>query len=283
MQESRPIRSAVLVFLMLLASIMIQGIPEVVAPPFPVDCTSGFVSPLMSDITMDKARLNASAVMTNISNSNYSYAVHGIYRFDLRNSRNYNATIILAHAMTGSMTVHSFSLDNWIDGEEENCTAILYQSTELLGRYDTWARYSSVYHILNVTLVNTTSVALFVAVSFQISATGDILNLGLAASDSLPWNHSAFQTIVLSVFNTTVFRNISFEPPASTSTLDVLDLTTARWELNMTSFSEKYVLTELVQNIYEPPGYDPFPAIALVVLIILGGLVVVKRYARSQD
>lgn len=282
MQESRSIRSAVLVVLMLFASFQIHEIPEVAAPPFPVHCTSGFVSPVMSDITIDGALLNASAVVTSMASSNYSYEVHSIYRFDLRNPGDHEATTMFAHAMAGDVNVHSFSLDYWIDDEEENYTTILYQSTELLGRYDTWARYSSVYHILNVTLVNTTSVALNVAVSFQISASADILNLGLAASDSLPWNHSAFQTIVLSVFNRTVFRNISFEPPASISTLGRLDLTTARWELNMTSFSEKYVLTELVQNIYEPPGYDPFPATALVVLIVVAGLVVVRRYTRSE-
>lgn len=51
----------------------------------------------------------------------------------------------------------------------------------------------------------------------------------------------------------------------------------------MTSFSEKHILTELVQNMYEPPSCDPFSVIALVVIITVVGLVVVRRYARSQD
>ncbi|TFG09775.1 hypothetical protein EU538_03990 [Candidatus Thorarchaeota archaeon] len=235
----------------------------------------------MSDVRIDEAHLDASAVVTSTAGLNYSYEVHGCYRFDLRNSGDRNATVMLAHAMTGSVSVHSFSLDYWTSGYAEGHTAVLYQSTELLGRYDIWARHSSAYHILNVTLVNETSVVLNIHVRFRISASADILNLGFAASDSLPWDNNAFQIIELSVLNKTLFEGIGFIPNTSVSTLDGSGLTTLYWELNMTSFAEKYVTAILVQNEYMPPHYDLRPAAVATVVVLVFVVVdvaVLRRY-----
>jgi hypothetical protein len=216
---------------------------------------------------------------------NYSYEIDGSYRFNLRNPGENNATVMLAHAMTGFHNVRSFSLDYWITDDTENYTAVFYQSTELLGRYDIWARHSSVYHILNVTLAKKTSVVLNIGVHFRLLAYADILNLGFAASDSLPWNDSAFQTIDLSVFNRTVFENIIYEPEASVSNAGGSGITTLYWELNMTSFSGKYVTAKLVQNEYMPPHYDFRPAtgIAVAFVLVVVGVAVLRRYSANHS